>query len=106
MLEKRSKCPKGFAPIIVGGKKYFARVKSCFFCNNVCNIIYDYTNGPYMVICGIDADINKGVSGKCPYYSDIAKYELYEAEEEKLDFDAAFNELRKVFDKSFFDEHK
>ena len=33
--------------------------KDCLFCKNCSDIFYDYTNGPYMVICRLDKDTHQ-----------------------------------------------
>ena len=33
--------------------------KDCLFCKNCTDIFYDYTNGPYMVICKLDKDTHQ-----------------------------------------------
>lgn len=33
------------------GKAYGAHEMSCFFCKHCTDIFWDYTNGPYMLMC-------------------------------------------------------
>lgn len=50
-----------------------ARPNSCFFCKHLTDIVWDYTNGPYMFFCDIhhmteesEVDpIEIGMRGKC-----------------------------------------
>ncbi len=47
--------------------KVTAHKRSCFFCEYCPDIIYDYTNGPYMFFCtkGIDWDEADAMHGNC-----------------------------------------
>lgn len=55
------------------GPQVWCPDKSCVFCNNCTNVLFDYTNGPYMFFCekAIDKDgvmdVEKmgGIYGKC-----------------------------------------
>lgn len=57
-----------------------ARPNSCFFCDHLTDIFWDYTNGPYMFICenkkmadGNDEDpIEKGMLGLCEDFAESA----------------------------------
>ena len=51
----------------------------CFFCKNLAEIFWDYTNGPYMFLCDkTDGDgIDSGLEGNCPYFE-----EAYDGKEE------------------------
>ena len=44
----------------------------CFFCKNLTDVIWDYTNGPYLFICEkVDGDgIDLGLEGKCPHFEE------------------------------------
>lgn len=42
-----------------------AHPKSCFFCQHLTDIFYDYTNGPYGFVCNLDGDIETGMRGVC-----------------------------------------
>ena len=45
--------------------------RSCLFCKNCQDFFWDYTHGPYMFICDMDADTNKGYNGNCIFYRGI-----------------------------------
>jgi hypothetical protein len=50
------------------GRKFGAHKNSCLFCKHNTDIFYDYTNGIYMIICGLGLDddcIVKAFDGKC-----------------------------------------
>lgn len=47
-----------------------ARPQSCFFCDHLTDIIYDYTNGPYGFACDLDGDIETGMRGLCRNFSE------------------------------------
>lgn len=53
------------------GRKYVARKNSCLFCSHCSDIFYDYTNGIYMLICDIEKNIEKGMSGKCKDFKEV-----------------------------------
>lgn len=42
-----------------------AHPKSCFFCQHLTDIFYDYTNGPYGFVCNLEGDIETGMRGVC-----------------------------------------
>jgi hypothetical protein len=50
--------------------------KSCFFCQHLTDIFFDYTNGPYMFICekgSADHDpTDEGLKGKCNMFMEEA----------------------------------
>ena len=56
------------------GKTYEAHKRSCLFCKHCTDIFYDYTNGPYMFICGFECDLDmkeakyKSFKGLCPKF--------------------------------------
>lgn len=59
---------KGYKEFKGEGYTVMAHPKSCFFCEHCTDIIYDYSNGPYMFICNnnIDSDhIELGLKGMC-----------------------------------------
>lgn len=70
MLVKIDYIPKGYTifNLRAAGKKYVVRKKSCLLCKYCVDIVWDYTNGPYMVSCEKRKDTEKGFSGKCRYY--------------------------------------
>jgi len=47
-----------------------AHPRSCFFCDNCTDIFFDYTNGPYMLFCSVDADIDTGMRGECGKFTE------------------------------------
>lgn len=50
---KEFKCANGYT--------YIVKDTSCLVCDHCTDIFYDYTNGPYMVVCGIhDIPITDG----------------------------------------------
>ena len=59
---------KGYKEFKGEGYIVMAHPKSCFFCEHCTDIIYDYSNGPYMFICNnnINSDhIELGLKGMC-----------------------------------------
>lgn len=50
-----------------------ARPQSCFFCDHLTDILYDYTNGPYGFACDLDGDIETGMRGLCQNFSEEEK---------------------------------
>ena len=38
---------------------------SCFFCDHLTDIVYDYTNGPYMFFCDLAKSIDELGEGEC-----------------------------------------
>lgn len=51
-----------------------ARPQSCFFCDHLTDILYDYTNGPYGFACDLDGDIETGMRGSCQNFSEDEKH--------------------------------
>lgn len=47
-----------------------AHPKSCFFCQHLTDIFYDYTNGPYGFVCNLVGDIETGMRGVCPDFKE------------------------------------
>ena len=47
------------------GKCYQARYNSCLFCSRCTDLLYDYTNGPYLFICADGLDTSEGMKGMC-----------------------------------------
>lgn len=66
-MEKIDHIPKGYRKFYLraAGKIYIAPEKCCLFCKHCDDIVWDYTNGPYMVHCDKEMDYNKGFAGKC-----------------------------------------
>ena len=46
------------------GDVYMVFKNSCFFCKH-CDVFWDYTNGPYAVLCNADCNTEHGLSGHC-----------------------------------------
>lgn len=46
------------------GKAFLAFKDSCFFCEHG-EVFWDYTNGPYLVVCDTDKNTVNGMAGKC-----------------------------------------
>lgn len=66
-------CPEGYKQFdCENGKSYYAPETCCLFCKHCTDIIYDYTNGPYMVCCDLCAsdewDYDTGMSGECEHF--------------------------------------
>ena len=53
-------------------KSEFYRVKahprSCFFCDHLTDIFWDYSHGPYMFYCEIEQEIDTGMCGECKQF--------------------------------------
>lgn len=49
------------------GRVYMVPEKTCLLCEHSC-VFWDYTNGPYMVLCDADNDVSQGLSGKCQLF--------------------------------------
>lgn len=47
------------------GKIYLAHPKSCLFCDNCTDMLYDYTHGPYLFHCEHGLDTHEGIQGNC-----------------------------------------
>lgn len=47
-----------------------AHPQSCFFCQHLTDIFYDYTNGPYGFVCDLEGDIETGMHGVCPDFKE------------------------------------
>jgi hypothetical protein len=55
------------------GKRYLVPKKSCWLCVNA-DIFWDYTNGPYMILCSrCNDNIDSGLIGKCSSYSCVSQ---------------------------------
>lgn len=53
------------------GKTYMAHPLSCFFCR-YSDIFWDYTNGPYVVLCmEAEASTDDGLIGNCNYFKEV-----------------------------------
>jgi len=47
-----------------------AHPRGCMFCKHSTDVFYDYTNGPYMIICDGNHSTKKGFIGKCKYFQE------------------------------------
>lgn len=63
-IQKRYKEFKG------EGYTVMAHPQSCFFCKHCAEILYDFTNGPYMFICDKEKDVDNGLKGRCGEFAD------------------------------------
>ena len=52
------------------GKVYACDEKCCLFCDHCSDLFYDYTNGPYMLICDIAEDTELGMTGLCKFFKE------------------------------------
>lgn len=53
------------------GKTYLVYKYSCFLCRNS-DIFYDYTNGPYLVLCSDpDGVTDNGLCGECDLFKEV-----------------------------------
>lgn len=53
--------------------RVWAHKRSCFFCQHLTDIWWDYTNGPYMFLCEQEEDpaaIERGMKGECPSFKE------------------------------------
>lgn len=50
--------------------KVKAHKHSCFFCSHCTDIFYDYTHGPYLLICDINSTIENALKGQCDKFED------------------------------------
>lgn len=57
------------------GRTYLAHPKACLFCDNCTNIVFDYTNGPYMAMCDIGLPEDIGMTGKCKGFKEDGEQE-------------------------------
>ena len=49
---------------------YMAFKDSCVFCKYH-DVFWDYTNGPYLVLCNADKNTETGMSGKCDFFEEL-----------------------------------
>ena len=64
-MTKEEAIQKGFKEFIGEGYTVMAHPKSCFFCKNCIEILYDFTNGPYMFFCDKIDNPDEGLKGIC-----------------------------------------
>ena len=50
--------------------KCYAHPRACLFCDLCTDVIFDYTNGPYMFICVKSHDTDKGMNGNCEHFKE------------------------------------
>jgi len=60
------------------GSDYLAYENSCLFCNNCTDIFYDYTHGPYLMICDLDCNTQNGMAGQCCWFKDDGSERRFE----------------------------
>lgn len=44
--------------------------RSCFFRQHCTDIWFDYTNGPYMFWCDLEANVESGLKGECARFEE------------------------------------
>ena len=54
----------------VTGLQYMCSDKCCLFCKHCSDVYWDYTNGPYMMICAADHEETLGYHAKCEYFEE------------------------------------
>ncbi len=83
------------------GFAIWAPERSCCFCKNCSDYVWDYTNGPYMFFCDIANDgkdrdqitlTEKGCIGKCEFFEEDDKVE--ENNKEIVESEKRINEMR------------
>jgi len=47
-----------------------AHPRGCMFCKHSTDVFYDYTNGPYMIVCDGNHSTKKGFIGKCKMFEE------------------------------------
>ena len=53
------------------GAEFKLPEKHCVFCEKSTDIFWDYSNGPYMILCEEDnVDLELGYRGKCPCFEE------------------------------------
>ena len=50
--------------------------RCCLFCKHCSDVYWDYTNGPYMMICSADHEETLGYHAKCEYFEEDEKWYL------------------------------
>jgi hypothetical protein len=77
--------------VVEPGFTIWAPEKSCLFCRKCCDIIWDYTNGPYCFLCKEDTNgekelIESGAIGECEYFEEnYEEIDKQNADREKLE---------------------
>lgn len=85
---------------------------SCVFCAKLRDLVYDYTNGPYLFFCEDDTDgslTEQGYIGECPLFVESAEIERHNAKMREikdaidaLKNDESLHELRERFSELIF----
>lgn len=72
-MTKQEAIDKSYREFKGEGYTVLAHPKSYFFCEHCTDIIYDFSNGPYMVVCNIEFDsdhIDMGLKGMCDKFKE------------------------------------
>lgn len=70
-MEKIDYIPEGFRIFeLEDGRKFVARENGCLFCKHCTDILYDYTNGIYAIMCGLYKDTEEGMAANCKDWSE------------------------------------
>ncbi len=48
-----------------------APARSCFFCEDLTDIFWDYEHGPYLLICRYGHDTKEGACGRCERFREV-----------------------------------
>lgn len=59
------------------GYKYKCLPGSCLICKNCSDVLWDYTHGPYCVICALDK-FNERSGTECKYFKLDDQFEAWE----------------------------
>ena len=52
------------------GHTYLVPDNSCPLCDK-CELLWDYTNGPYAILCTEGKETEDGLEGRCKYFSEV-----------------------------------
>ena len=63
---KLYKCHDSIGP----GVTVRAPERCCLFCKHCSDVYWDYTHGPYMMICAADHEETLGYHAKCEYFEE------------------------------------
>ena len=64
-MTREQEIQNGYKKFEGDGYTIIAHPKSCFFCKHCVEILFDFTNGPYMFVCDKEKDTNSGLKGEC-----------------------------------------
>lgn len=53
---------------LTGRRTYKCPHKACVFCDHCTDVWWDYSNGPYMMVCEIRGDVERGFIGECEMF--------------------------------------